>query len=299
MAVVTHTFQTVLCFVLSQASVVHHDGMESISDGLSHEDGSYGRINTTTHGSHHVAVSNLFANVCNEFLCVICHHPILLGTSNLNAEILQNVFPERRVSDFRMELQSPHALFQVLDCHEFSVVGPGNWRKAFRSLGQFVSVRHPHLEFFWHSIENLRLASFDTLDNRLSILVFETRGNFSSKHVGQFLHSIANSKHRKVSFRNKLPNSFRNVGGTFVVDTRGSAAQDNGDQLMLSKFFGRYLARIQFAIHVQFTNAASNQVGILRSEIQNRNLRPRVVAQARRLFKDVTVCHLDFFSLDI
>ena len=26
---------------------------------------------------------------------------------------------------------------------------------------------------------------------------------------------------------------------------------------------------------------------------------PRVVAQARRLFKDVTVGHLDFFSLDI
>lgn len=147
-------------------------------------------------------------------------------------------------------------------------------QEAIRRLGQFVAVRHPHLKFVRHSIEELGLNPFVDLDNRLSVLVLQTFLNFSPEDMGQFLHTVANSKDRKVSFSNELPNSFRDVWSTFIIDTGWAAAQDHGNQLVLSKFLGRDLARIQFTIDVQFTNTTSNQVGILGSKIQNGNLRP-------------------------
>jgi hypothetical protein len=41
---------------------------------------------------------------------------------------------------------------------------------------------------------------------------------------------------------------------------------------MLSQLFGGHQTRIQFTIDVEFTDTASNQVGILGPKIQNGNL---------------------------
>mmetsp|Transcript_29 Transcript_29/g.56 ORF Transcript_29/g.56 Transcript_29/m.56 type:complete len:264 (-) Transcript_29:148-939(-) len=139
-ALVAHALQAVLRLVFSQAPVVDHHGMEPVTDGLCHQDGGDGRIDAAAHGTHHVAVSHLFANVLDELLGVVGHDPVLLGPRNLDAEILEDVLPQRGVRDFWMELQTPHALFRVFDRYEFGVVGSGNRRKAFWRLGQFVSV---------------------------------------------------------------------------------------------------------------------------------------------------------------
>ena len=62
------------------------------------------------------------------------------------------------------------------------------------------------------------------------------------------------------------------MGGAFVVDTGRAATQDYGNQLVFGKLFGLDEARVKLAIDMKFTDTTSNQVGVLRSKVQNCDL---------------------------
>ena len=103
--------------------------------------------------------------------------------------------------------------------------------------------------------------------------MLQTWGNFTAKDMRQLLHSVANSQHWNLSFFNELPDSGTDVWGILVIHTGRSSTQNDGDQLVLAKLFGRHQARVELAVDMELTDATRNQVGVLRSEIQDCNLR--------------------------
>jgi hypothetical protein len=54
---------------------------------------------------------------------------------------------------------------------------------------------------------------------------------------------------------------------TLLVDRIGTPREDNGSDIMRCKFRMRHEAGIEFTIDVEFTNATSDEVGVLRSKV--------------------------------
>lgn len=148
-----------------------------------------------------------------------------------------------------------------------------DWLESIRRLGQFVSMRHPHLKVLWHAIEKDRVTTLDSVDDGLSILVLESWSDGTSKDMGQFLHTVANTQDRNIAFFDQLPNFRADVWGAFVVDTGGTTTQNDGNQFMFGQVFGLDKTRVQLAIHVQFSDTTGNQVRVLRTKVKDGNLR--------------------------
>jgi hypothetical protein len=57
-----------------------------------------------------------------------------------------------------------------------------------------------------------------------------------------------------------------------IVDRRGTTGQNDGNGFVLFQLGGVDLTRVEFAVNVEFADAAGNQVRVLRTEIQKGNL---------------------------
>mmetsp|Transcript_21834 Transcript_21834/g.62206 ORF Transcript_21834/g.62206 Transcript_21834/m.62206 type:complete len:212 (-) Transcript_21834:716-1351(-) len=87
-AVLAHSLQHLRGLILAKASVVHQHGVEPIADGARHEHGGNGGIDSTADGANHMMLTDLGTHGLDEFFGVIGHHPILLGSGDLDAKVL-------------------------------------------------------------------------------------------------------------------------------------------------------------------------------------------------------------------
>ena len=149
----------------------------------------------------------------------------------------------------------------------------------FRNLPKFISVRHPHLELRRKSFEEVAVTPWNTPDRRFAVLMLKSRSDLTSKDMGDFLHTIADSQDRNTPLFNELPDSFGYVWGTFVVHAGGATRQNYCRNLVLLQEFRFYQARIKLTVHMHFTNATGNEMGILRSKIKDCNLRAEIVKE--------------------
>ena len=161
--------------------------------------------------------TNFGTHLLNEFICIVTHHPILLCTCNIYDEVFKYVFTQRRVCNFRVKLEAPPLLRNVFNSDEISIrcsrclfftsksnasisdvklpwaIFPVDYKlrthclKPIRNLMQLVSMTHPHDELFRQPSKKWRVASFYSRDRCFAILSFLARGNFSTKHVSEFL----------------------------------------------------------------------------------------------------------------
>mmetsp|Transcript_25337 Transcript_25337/g.69981 ORF Transcript_25337/g.69981 Transcript_25337/m.69981 type:complete len:216 (-) Transcript_25337:9-656(-) len=189
------------------------------------------------------------------------------------------------MSHFGVELQAPHFGFRIFNGHKLGIF---RGRDKFETVGHllnFIPVRHPHLKFLRHPLKQNGITALCAMDHGFSILVLGPWFHRSSKYVGHFLHTVANSQDGNLALLDQIPRGLRNVRSILVVHRGGAARQDNGSDFVLGQFRGLDLARIQFAVHMQFAHSAGNQVRVLRSKIQNGNLGTSQVAERRCLLE--------------
>mmetsp|Transcript_13940 Transcript_13940/g.23167 ORF Transcript_13940/g.23167 Transcript_13940/m.23167 type:complete len:344 (-) Transcript_13940:148-1179(-) len=260
----THALQNILGLILTQATIVNHDSMETITNGPCHQDSSDSRVHTSTDGSHHMPCwSHLFADFCDKLIGIVCHDPVWDRTSNTNHKILQQILSEWRVSDFRVKLKTPEALLQVLDSDKLSVIGSGNSLEPIRNLTELISVRHPHLAFRRETFKEWTVASLYTSDNRLAVFMLESWSNLTPKDVGQLLHTVADSQDGNAALLDHRPDGGSNVRCAFFIDTRGATGKNNGSNGVLCQNVNVDQTRIKLTIYVQLTDTTGDEMGVL------------------------------------
>lgn len=134
-------------------------------------------------------------------------------------------------------------------------------------------MRHPHLKVLWHTVEENGITTFHSVDDGLSVLMLEARGNLTAKDVSELLHTVADPQDRNIALLDHLPDFGADMRSAFVVDTGGTTTQNDSHQLMLSQVFRLDQTGVQLTVDVQFTDPTSNQVRVLRTKVQDCNLR--------------------------
>jgi len=61
--------------------------------------------------------------------------------------------------------------------------------------------------------------------------------------------------------------------GVFVVNTRRTAGKNESLRFQLGDFSCRYVEANDLGINLEFTNAPGNDLGVLRTEVQDENFR--------------------------
>mmetsp|Transcript_33778 Transcript_33778/g.51819 ORF Transcript_33778/g.51819 Transcript_33778/m.51819 type:complete len:217 (-) Transcript_33778:385-1035(-) len=126
-----HSFQYTGCFVLAQTSIVHHDGMESISNRTRHQHGSHRGIHASTDGTQNVSFrADHEFDLFHKVVRVLRHDPILWCLGYVYHKVLDEGSSEGRVGNLRMKLNAPNALLGVLHRDEFRIFRLGHRYKV-------------------------------------------------------------------------------------------------------------------------------------------------------------------------
>ena len=79
------------------------------------------------------------------------------------------------------------------------------------------------------------------------------------------LHTIANAEYRYACFKDIL----RRTRTVFFSSTFRAAGKNNAAWIEVTNLCFCHIPRPQFAVNAQLTHAARNQLGVLRTEVQN------------------------------
>ena len=103
--------------------------------------------------------------------------------------------------------------------------------------------------------------------------MMKSRSHGSSKDVCKFLHSITDSQDWNATFLSQGPHIWGYMGRIFFIDRTGSTTENNGVNLVFFQLGASHQTRVELAIDVKFTDSTSNQMRILRTKVQNGDLR--------------------------
>mmetsp|Transcript_11691 Transcript_11691/g.17907 ORF Transcript_11691/g.17907 Transcript_11691/m.17907 type:complete len:231 (+) Transcript_11691:2354-3046(+) len=150
MTIISHPLQNLVRFILSQTTIIHQHCMESFTNSFGQQNCSHSRIYSSTYSTDDMSFrTDHGSHFLNEFVCIVTHNPILLRSCNVYDEVFEDIFTERRVCNFWVELKTPPSLGYVFDCYEISIGCSGHSLEPFRNLMQLISMTHPHNKFFW------------------------------------------------------------------------------------------------------------------------------------------------------
>ncbi len=92
--------------------------------------------------------------------------------------------------------------------------------------------------------------------------------DLAAKLLGHRLHAVANAKHRHAEFEYRLRHARRIRFG----DRARAAGEDHALRREIANERRIDVVRMNFRIHVGFANATCNQLGDLRTEVEDQDL---------------------------
>ena len=135
--------------------------------------------------------------------------------------------------------------------------------ESFRRGGHEIAVTGPHADFF-RDVSEERRPRRDA-DFGVTEFALRRRGDAAAERMRHQLHAVADAEHRppkRVDFgvacrRARFRHALR------------SARQDDPDRVAFADLFHRRVGRPHFRIHRQLAESSSDQLGVLRAEIEN------------------------------
>jgi hypothetical protein len=115
-------------------------------------------------------------------------------------------------------------------------------------------------------------------DFRVTEFTHRARLNLAAEALCHPLHAITNAQHRHAEFKQRRIS----LVVTFVYRIR-AAAEDNALGAKGLDVFQRHVERVQFAVNVRFAYAAGDQLGDLRTEVEDENFVHAVILSGRVL----------------
>ena len=167
------------------------------------------------------------------------------------------------MGDLGVELDAVEATLGILDDGALGILGRSDGLEATREPGDLVAVGIPHAERGLQSLEELRALA----EGKDAVAVFAVRaaGDITTEHLAHELHAVTDAEDREAH----LEDARVRVGRALRLHAVGAAGEDDADDAVGAQGLRRDAEGIDTGVDVAFTDAARDDLGQLRTEIED------------------------------
>ncbi|MNK45244.1 hypothetical protein D3C87_639980 [compost metagenome] len=265
-----------LAFVQAQEAVVDEDAGELVADGLVDQRGGNRRVHAAGQAQDDFVGADLLADAGDGFGDVVGHVPVARAFADFVHEAGQHGLALNGVRDFGVELDGVEAAVFVGHAGDGTRRRGRHQLEARGQLGDLVAVAHPDLQ---HAMAFGRVEVFQAFQ-QLGVAVGADFGvaEFAmvreADHAAQLLrhglHAVADAQDGHAQLEHRMWHAHR----AFFVGGCVAAGQDDALQALRHLFAHEGVvdvARVDFGIDAGFADAAGDQLGDLRTVVEDKN----------------------------
>ena len=169
------------------------------------------------------------------------------------------------VGYFGVELDAVESFFGVFHHRNRAGRGVADDGETVGQFGHFVAVAHPYVERVGRVVLNAACQlTVDGFDLRVTEFALVAGLHFAAQVVRHKLHSVADAQNRNAQIKNA---GIGLVVG--FVNGIGAAGKDDAFGVEGFDFVQRHIEGMQLAVNVGFAHAAGDELGHLRTEVED------------------------------
>ncbi len=186
--------------------------------------------------------------------------------AGVSEEVGEDGFAVGRVGDFGVELQAVEQSGAMLHGGQWACVGAGERDELIGNHFHLIAVAHPDFRFAADAGEEI-VRFFGGRDPAASAAKFAhgVTLHAAAERLAHELHAVANAEHGDAEVE-ECGITLRGAGG---VNAGRSAGEDDAYRSELANARGREVVSHDFTVHVLLADAARDELGVLRAEIEN------------------------------
>ena len=212
-----------------------------------------------------MAVADAFAGLSDRPLGDVRRRPVAAAARDVMHEAADDLVALGRVRHFRMELQAVEVPRRVRHPGDGRI---GARRGADEAGGQrrhLVAVAHPHVERLAQAAQEARIRG--QVDGRMAELAPVRAADGTAELRRHGLHSVADAEHRHAQVEDGVGNPRRPPFGHRFRP----AGEDHASRRKDPYRFGAQVERMDLAVDALFPDAAGDELGVLRAEVDEQN----------------------------
>ena len=180
-------------------------------------------------------------------------------------KVLQNLATARGMCNFGMKLQAVESPLRIFYRRERRAVGSRSDTKSVRQRCYFVTMAIPDIDLRSQAVKKLRPVSYIQYPG--AVLATSGIAHLTTKMMRHLHQAITNSQDRNSQGKNLWINLRRSV----FVNAGRAARQNDAVWLFARNGVGRSIKADNLRINLQLTNAPTDDLGVLRTEIEDEN----------------------------
>ena len=227
------------------------------------EHGGNGGIDAAGESADHASVADLLADGFDGFVDEALRRPVGREAADVEDEVAQDGSSLLGVVDFGMEL---HGVVLARGIFEggLGVGGLRDEMEAGRKLFGFVAVGHPDVQRAGESFEEGAVVA-QQFDVGVSVLALVAGADFAAELLRHEVQAVTDAQHRKAEVQHLVVHG----GGVGFVDGRRASGEDDASGRVALDFFQRGGAGENDGEDVLFADAARDELGVLRAEVED------------------------------
>ena len=240
--------------------MVNEDTCQLISDSFLQKDTNNRWVNPTWESKKDFTVTNCFTDLCNLHIYEVSHWPVTFGTTDTKSKVFQDIITIYRVTNFWVELDTVEVFLSIFHCGEWAIYWVTNKMETFWNFCNCITVAHKNNLFFRSSCKEFWLGTKAKCWLAiLTVTCFTSWNNFTTKFVGQKLHSVTDTK----NWNTKFQNLFVNTKWIFGINRVRTTRKYDTDRIDGTDFISGNFMALQFRENTKFTNTTCNQLIVL------------------------------------
>ncbi len=255
--------------LVPQQAVVHEDAGEAIADRAMHEERRHRRVDAARESADDFAAPDLLPDPVRRLLDERRNRPVAGASADVEGKVAENFRPMVGVRDLGMKQQRvERPIGRFHGCDRCGGARSRD-RKSRRHRRHIVPVARPDAERARQLREQTRARSpiGGHVHQRVAELAVAGATDFATQHIRHQLHAVADAEHRRA----ELEDLRRALRRPCLRHALRAAGQDDPARILRPQRLERRVERHHLRVHRQLAQTTSNQLRVLRAEIQNEN----------------------------
>ncbi len=229
-----------------------------------HQSCRYRGVHSPRQRTNRTAIADRLPDAIDCRINKVLRGPGGLGIADVEDKVGKDFPALRRMVHFGMELHRPHLLRRIFNRGD-GVRRACHLLKPRCQFYRFIAVRHPHRELRRQVFKQPR-ARLD-LYFRMAVFALAGGAHFSPEGMCHVLQAIADAKNRQAQAEHARIGDRR----VFVVYRGRSAGKNQSHGRIAADFLQRRITRQHHGEDLQFTDAARDELRILRAKVEDNN----------------------------
>src|SRR6185312_5091491 len=180
-------------------------------------------------------------------------------------KVLQNFATARGMCDFGMKLQAVESPLRILYRRERRAAGLRSDTKSIRQRCYFVTMAIPYIDLRSQTVKKLRPVSYIQYPG--AVLAASSVADLTAEMMRHLHQAITNSQDRNSQGKNL----WVNLGRAVFVNAGRPTGKNDPVWLFPGNCVGRGIEADDLRINLQLANAPTDDLGVLRTEIEDEN----------------------------